>query len=60
MAEEDSYTAVEEVVPEGVNGAMMRDFMGMMRKLRGEHEGRKEAHWCEFWGVALFVLGFFP
>ena len=59
MAEEDRFTEVKEEgeeggMPEGVNGAMMKDFAGMTRRLRGEHEGRKGAHWCEFLGFFFF------
>lgn len=42
--EEDPSAKVTEV-PEGANEVFLRDFAKMTGKLRGEHEGRKEAHW---------------
>lgn len=39
-------------LPEGTNQEVMREFCRMTGEMRGEHAGRHEAHWCE-WFVEI-------
>ena len=45
-AEEDSDIQVNEQ-PEGTDELLLRHVYGMTGKLRSEHSGRHEAHWCK-------------
>ena len=45
-AEEDTDIQVKDQ-PEGTNVALLRHVYSMTGKLRSEHPGRHEAHWCK-------------
>lgn len=46
-AEDDGEAVLTGSLPEGTNGELMADFGRMTGTMRGEHAGRREAHWCE-------------
>ncbi len=52
-AEDDDEVALTGPLPEGANEELMGEFGRMTGKIRGEHAGRKEGHWCECFYVFL-------